>query len=118
MSRWLVITLSAVVIVSALVIGITFVLLKNSETEEKAQDEIFLKQKADLLKLAVDSKMNNDTTDVSVQSGKILENVNSTKKEVNKSNSKLAGLIAKQKAAITALRKKYEREKNKVLNKA
>jgi hypothetical protein len=114
MSRWVVITISAIVIASAMTIGLVYFLLKNSDTEERAADEIYLKQKKDLLKLAVDKNMNDSTGILQVQSGNILKGVDTTGRTVGKSNSKLAGLIARQKAAIAELKKKYTSEKNKI----
>jgi hypothetical protein len=117
MSRWLVITIAAIVIASALTIGLVYMLLKNSERDEKAADDEYLKQKGDLLKIAVDSKMKDDSSVVRVQSGNVLKNVDSTKKVVSKSNSMLATVIAKQKAMIESLKKKYSEEKNKLNSK-
>jgi hypothetical protein len=114
MSRWLIITISAIVIASVFTIGLVYFLLKNSDKEERAADEVYLRQKKDLLKLAVDKNMNDNTGILQVQSGNILKQVDATGRTVGKSNSKLAGLISEQKAAIAALKNKYETENNEI----
>ncbi|AGE50825.1 hypothetical protein PBCVCVB1_388R [Paramecium bursaria Chlorella virus CVB-1] len=113
-SRWVIITLSAIIIASALVIGITYFLLKKSDEEERAADEIYLRSKASMLKAAVDNSMQTNSEYINAQSGKILENVNSSNKTVQRSTSKLSGLIARQKAAIAELKKKYLAESGKL----
>ena len=113
-SRWVIITLSAIIIVSALVIGITYFLLKKSDEEERAADEVYLRSKANMLKAAVGNNIQNNSIYVTAQSGKILENANSSNKTVQRSTSKLSGLIARQKAAIAELKKKYLAESGKL----
>ena len=113
-SRWVIITLSAIIIASALVIGITYFLLKKSDEEERSADEVYLRSKASMLKVAVDNNIQANSKYVDVQSSRILENVNSSNKTVQKSTSKLSGLIARQKAAIAELKKRYTAENGKL----
>lgn len=113
-SSWLIVTLSATVISSALVIAIVYVLLKNSEKEERAADEVYLRQKQDLLKLAVDDNLKGSTGVLQVQSGNILKNANDAKSSSTRYISKLAGLIARQKAAIRSMKQKYDEERRKL----
>jgi len=110
-SRWVIITLSAVIIASALVIGLTYFLLKKSDEEERAADEVYLRSKTSMLKAAVDNTIQDNSRYINAQSSKILENVNSSNNTVQKSTSKLSGLIARQKAAIAELKKKYMTER-------
>jgi flagellar basal body-associated protein FliL len=113
-SRWVIITLSAIIIASALVIGITYFLLKKSDEEERAADEVYLRSKTSMLKAAVDNTIQDNSRYINVQSSKILENVNSSNNTVQKSTSKLSGLIARQKAAIAELKKKYMTERKMI----
>lgn len=116
-SRWLIITLSAIAIVSALVIVIAYTLLKKSDEDERAADEVYLRSKASLLKLAVDKNMNANSGVLNGQIGKILNSANSTNKIVQQSTNNLEGLIARQKAAIESIKERYRAEKVKMLNK-
>jgi hypothetical protein len=114
MSRWLVITIAAVVITVALIaIGLIF-FLKRTEVDDRAADEIFLKQKQDLLKLAINKQLQGDANAVKVESAKITAQASSVDSAVNTSNSKLGGLIAKQRLAIENLKKKYAEEMRKI----
>lgn len=114
MSRWLVITISAIVIASVLTIGFVVLLLRKSDEEERAADEMYLKQKQNLLKLAINTKLQQGDGIVQTASGDILQQVNDTGAIVDKSNSKLANIIARNKAMIAAIKQKYEAEKNKL----
>ena len=118
MSRWVIITIAAIVIASVLTIGLVVFLLRKSDEEERAADEIYLKQKQNLLKIAVDTKLQQGDGIVQTASGDILKRVNDTGAAVDKSNSKLADLISRQKATVDALTQKYEAEKNKLLGKS
>jgi hypothetical protein len=114
MSRWLVITIASLVITVALiVIGLIF-FFKRSEVDDRAADEIFLKQKQDLLKLAVNKQLQGDANAVKVESSKIISQASAVDNAVNTSNSKLGGLIAKQRLAIENLKKKYAEEMRKI----
>jgi len=114
MSRWLVITIAAVVITVALIaIGLIF-FLKRTEVDDRAADEIFLKQKQDLLKLAINKQLQGDTNVVKAESAKITAQASAVDSAVNKSNSKLGVLIAKQQSAIANLKKKYAEEMKKI----
>jgi Kef-type K+ transport system membrane component KefB len=118
MSRWIIITIAAIVIASVLTIGLVVFLLRKSDEEERAADEMYLKQKQNLLKLAVTTKLQQGDGVVQSASGDILKRVNDTGATVDKSNSKLADLISRQKATIAAIKQKYEAEKNKLLGKS
>ena len=113
-SRWFIITLSAIIIASSLVIGITYFLLKKSDEEEQIADEIYLRSKTSMLKSAVDKNLQATDGIVNTQSGKLLASVNSSQKTVKQSTSRLAGLISRQKAAIESLKKRFNSEKSKL----
>jgi len=118
MSRWVIITIAAIVIASVLTIGLVVFLLRKSDEEERAADEMYLKQKQNLLKLAVTTKLQQGDGIVQTASGDILQRVNDTGATVDKSNSKLADLISRQKATLAAIKQKYEAEKNKLLGRS
>jgi hypothetical protein len=114
MSRWLVITIASIVITVSLIAVSLIFFFKRSEVDDRAADEIFLRQKEGLLKLAINKQLQGDADAVKVESAKITAQASVVDSAVNKSNSKLGVLIAKQQSAIANLKKKYAEEMKKI----
>lgn len=112
MSKWLIITISAVLITVGIITGAIIFWIKKSKSDDDAADEIYLKTKAALLNNAVDSYL--DSGALADESKKIAINSAATRNAVNRNNSLLAAEIAKKKASIDNLRKKYMQELNKI----
>ena len=114
MSRWLVITISGIIIAAAITIAIMFFLIKKNEKEEKEADKMYLEQKANLLNAAVKSNLNASKSTAGASA--LLDEVNNTQTTVNKSTSALAGVVARQKSLLQTVKDKYAAEKKKILS--
>lgn len=113
-SKWVVITLAGIFIAASITIGILVFLMIKTQKEEDEADRVYLKQKEELLKKAVQNNLSYGNETLGSQSGKLIENANNTKNNVNKSTSMLASLILKQKSYLQKLQDKYNQEKNKI----
>lgn len=116
MSRWLVITLSAILITSAIVIGVLVFLMKKMEKEEDEADKLYLQQKADLLQSAVSANLSDGSNVLRERSDELLKDAVATKNKVGKENSKLGDIISKQKKLLSSLRNKYSEAKKKIFS--
>ena len=114
MSRWLIITISGIIISAAITIGVMFFLIKKNEKEEKEADKMYLEQKANLLNAAVKSNLNASKSTAGASA--LLDEVNTTQTTVNKSTSALAGVVARQKSLLQTIKDKYAEEKKKILS--
>lgn len=114
MTRWAMITVSGIVIASALVIGVLFYLIQHNDKAEKEADALYLQQKADLLKTAVESGIGSSAT--TTASSALVGTVKSSSDKVNNSTSALAGVISRQKALLKTIRDKYSSEKARTLS--
>lgn len=112
MSKWLIITISAVLITVGIITGAIIFWIKKSKSDDDAADEIYLKTKAALLNNAVDSYLVSGA--LADESKKIAVDSATTRNAVSRNNSILSAEIAKKKAFIDNLRKKYMQELNKI----
>ncbi|AGE53483.1 hypothetical protein ATCVGM07011_290R [Acanthocystis turfacea Chlorella virus GM0701.1] len=114
MSRWAIITVSGIVIASAMVIAVLFYLIQHNDKAEKEADALYLQQKADLLKTAVESGIGSSAS--TAASSALVGTVKSSSDKVNGSTSALAGVISRQKALLKTVRDKYSTEKARILS--
>ena len=112
MSKWIIITTAAVLITVGLVIGAIIFFLKKTEKDDDAADEVYLKTKSALLNNAIDSQLNSGV--VATEAKQIAVDSAATRNAVNRNNSLLAAGLAKKKAFINNLRKKYMQEMQKI----
>ncbi|NBV84388.1 hypothetical protein EBR57_09770 [bacterium] len=113
MSRWLVITVSGIVIAAAITIVIMFYLIKKNEKAEQDADKLYLEQKADILSAAL--KTNLGSSDSTAGASALLDAANKTRAKVDSSTTALAGVVARQKSLLQTLKNKYAAEKARVL---
>lgn len=113
-SKWVLITIAAVLVAVSVTVTAVILILKNLNANEKVNDEIFLKQKEELLRRAIDQKLDNASNIVNVESSKILNIVNDGTKNASSSNNLLQKQISSQQKTIEALKKKYATELNKI----
>ncbi|AGE54244.1 hypothetical protein PBCVNY2B_453R [Paramecium bursaria Chlorella virus NY2B] len=113
-SKWIVITIAAIVVAVSITIAVIILVLKNMNKEEKVNDELFLKQKEALLRSAIDQKLDSATNVVSVESSKILNIVDDGTKTANKGNDALTKQIRNQQKTIDTLKQKYANEMKKI----
>jgi len=112
MSKWLIITVSAVLITIGIITGAIIFWLKKSEKDDDAADEVYLKTKSALLNNAVDSQLKSGA--LAVEGKQIAIDSAATINAVSRNNSLLSAEIAKKKAFIDNLRKKYMQELQKI----
>lgn len=117
MSRWMIITLSAIFITCAIVIGVLIFMMKKLEKEENEADKLYLQQKADLLKSAVASNLSDGSNVIREGSGRLLKDAMATKEDVKRENSKLGDIISRQKKLLSSLKNKYAEAKKKIFSK-
>ncbi|AGE58743.1 hypothetical protein FK949_gp178 [Paramecium bursaria Chlorella virus NYs1] len=113
-SKWMIITIAAIVIAVSITIAVVITILKNMNKDEKINDEIFLKQKEALLRSAIDQKLDSATNVVTVESSKILNIVDDGTKTANKGNDALTKQIRNQQKTIDTLKQKYANEMKKI----
>jgi hypothetical protein len=115
MSTWLVITMSTVAIAVSLALMIVFFLLRRENVEEKQLDETFLKTKQDLLRLAVDQTLKEDTNDVLSESSALVTGTEAVVKDtVNPATQKLNDLVSRQRQEIKNIKTTYDSEMKKI----
>lgn len=114
MSRWAIITVSGIVIASAITIVVLFYLIRHNDKAEQEADAMYLQQKADILNAAVQSGIGSSGS--TLASAALVSSANASSGKVNSSTSALAGVIARQKALLKTLRDKYAAEKARILS--
>ena len=115
MSKWIVITVSAVLITVGIIFGALVYLLKKNQTEEDAADEIFLRSKTALLNNAITTDLKSGV--VAVEGSKVLASSKASQQVVDQSNSKIAAALAAKQKIIDDLKRKYQQELSKIKNK-
>lgn len=115
MSKWVVITVSMVLITTGIIFGALVYLLKKNQAEEDAADEIFLRSKSALLNSAVSEQLKTST--VAVEGNKVLANSKVSQQAIGMSNTAIAAALAAKQKVIDDLRRKYETELSKIKNK-
>ncbi|AGE52520.1 hypothetical protein PBCVCvsA1_352R [Paramecium bursaria Chlorella virus CvsA1] len=113
-SKWVIITIAAVLVAVSVTIAAIIIILKRMNKDEKVNDEIFLKQKEELLRRAIDQKLDGDSNIVNVESSKILNIVNDGTQKASSSNDLLQKQISDQQKTIANLKKNYATELNKI----
>ncbi|AGE48466.1 hypothetical protein PBCVAN69C_367R [Paramecium bursaria Chlorella virus AN69C] len=113
-SKWVIITIAAVLVAVSVSIAAIIIILKRMNKEEKVNDEIFLKQKEELLRRAIDQKLDGVSNVVNVESSKILNMVNDGTKKASTSNDLMQKQISSQQKTIENLKRKYTAEMNKI----
>ena len=114
MSKWVVITVTAVIVTVGIVIGVLIYLLKRNQVEEDAADEVFLRSKAALLNIAVTEQLKTGT--VAVEGKKVLADSEAKQKVIGQSNSEIVTALSTKQKVIDALKKKYQDELSKIKN--
>jgi uncharacterized membrane-anchored protein YhcB (DUF1043 family) len=114
MSKWVVITVTAVIVTVGIVIGVLIYLLKRNQVEEDAADEVFLRSKAALLNTAVTEQLKTGT--VAVEGKKVFADSEAKQKVIGQSNSEIVTALASKQKVIDALKKKYQDELSKIKN--
>lgn len=112
MSKWVIITVSMVLITIGIVFGALIYLLKKNEADEDAADELFLRNKSALLNNAVNEQLK--TGVVAVEGNKVLADSKASQQAVGQFNSKLAVALATKQKLIDDLKKKYQNEISKI----
>ncbi|AAC96688.1 hypothetical protein PBCV1_A320R [Paramecium bursaria Chlorella virus 1] len=113
-SKWVIITIAAILVAVSVTIAAIIIILKRMNKEEKVNDEIFLKQKEELLRRAIDQKLDGVSNVVNVESSKILNMVNDGTKKASTSNDLMQKQISSQQKTIETLKRKYTAEMNKI----
>jgi hypothetical protein len=116
-SKWVIITVAAVLVAVSVTVVAIILILKKMNAAEKVNDEIFLKQKEELLRRAVDQKLDGDSNVVQVESSKILNIVRNGEKIADSGNNILQKQISSQQKTIENIKKKYATELNKIKTK-
>ena len=114
MSKWIVITVSMVVVTVGIIFGALVYLLKKNQAEEDAADELFLRSKTALLNNAVSEQLK--TGVVSVEGKKVLANSKISQQTIAKSNSTIAAALAAKQKVINDLKRAYQVELSKIKN--
>ena len=112
MSKWIVITISMVLVTIGIIFAALIYLLKKNETDEDAADELFLRDKSALLNIAVTEQLK--TGVVAVEGNKALAGSIASQKAVGQSNSKIAAALASKQKVIDDLKRKYQQELSKI----
>jgi NADH:ubiquinone oxidoreductase subunit 5 (subunit L)/multisubunit Na+/H+ antiporter MnhA subunit len=115
MSKWIVITVSMVLVTVGIIFGALVYFLKKNQAEEDAADEIFLRSKSALLNNAVSEQLKTST--VAVEGNKVLANSKVSQQAIGMSNTAIAAALAAKQKVIDDLRRKYETELSKIKNK-
>ena len=115
MSKWVVITVSMVLITVGIIFGVLVYLLKKNQIEEDAADELFLRDKSALLNNAVSEQLK--TGVVAVEGNKVLADSKVVQQTIWQSNSKLAAALAAKQKIIDDLKKKDQQELSKIKTK-
>ena len=112
MSKWIVITVSAVLVTVGIIFGALVYLLKKNQADEDAADEIYLRNKTALLNNAVTEQLK--TGVVATEGSKVLASSKVTQTAVARSNSTLAAALAAKQKIIDDLKRKYQQELSKI----
>lgn len=112
MSKWIIITVSTVLVTVGIIFGALVYLLKKNQAEEDAADELFLKSKTALLNNAVSEQLK--TGVVAVEGSKVLASSKVVQAAVAQSNSTLAAALAAKQKIIDDLKRKYQNEMSKI----
>ena len=115
MSKWIIITVSAVLVTVGIIFGALIYLLKKNQAEEDAADELFLKSKSALLNNAVSEQLKQGV--VATEGSKVLASSKVTQAAVAQSNSTLAAALAAKQKIIDDLKRKYQQELSKIKTK-
>jgi len=115
MSKWVIITVSMVLVTVGIIFGALVYLLKKNQAEEDAADEIFLRSKSALLNSAVSEQLK--TGVVAVEGNKVLADSKTNQQVIGQSNSKIAEALAAKQKVINDLKRKYQVELSKIKNK-
>jgi len=110
MSKWVIITIAAVLLAVSITVVTLILALKNTNADEQASDESFLKQKEDLLRNAVKQTLTSASNIVQVESSKILNLVKTGGYIANTSNNTLQTQITGQQNMIDTLNAQYTAE--------
>jgi len=114
MSKWVIITVSMVIVTVGLIFGALVYLLKKNQAEEDAADEIFLRSKTALLNNSITEQLK--TGVVAVEGNKVLANSKVSQQTIAQSNSKIAAALAAKQKVINDLKRKYQVELSKIKN--
>jgi hypothetical protein len=117
MSKWVIITIFMAIIIVSITTSILIVVLKRRAKDEALEDELYLKQKQDVLEQAVNAKLADNDNVVQVAASKLLSQNNNVDTVVKNSNNKLQDKILEQQKMIQSLKKMYSVEVQKIQNK-
>ena len=112
MSKWMIITISAVLITVGIIFGSLVYLLKKNQADEDAADEIYLRNKSALLNNSVNEQLK--TGVIAAEGHKVLANTKVSQQTISQSNSQLAAALASKQKVIDDLKKKYQQEISKI----
>ena len=112
MSKWVIITVSAVLITVGIIFGALVYLLKKSQADEDAADEIYLRNKSALLNNSVNEQLK--TGVIAVEGNKVLANSKVSQQTISLSNAQLAAALASKQKVIDDLKSKYQQELSKI----
>ena len=112
MSKWMIITISAVLITVGIIFGSLVYLLKKNQADEDAADEIYLRNKSALLNNSVNEQLK--TGVIAAEGNKVLANTKVSQQTISQSNSQLAAALASKQKVIDDLKKKYQQEISKI----
>lgn len=115
MSKWLIITVTMVVVTIGIIVAALVYLLKKNQAEEDAADDLFLRSKTALLNKSVEEQLKNGI--VSTEGVKILVNSKTAQNTVAQSNAALTAALASKRKVIDDLKRKYNEEMSKIKNK-
>ena len=112
MSKWMIITISAVLITVGIIFGSLVYVLKKNQADEDAADEIYLRNKSALLNNSVNEQLK--TGVIAAEGNKVLANTKVSQQTISQSNSQLAAALASKQKVIDDLKKKYQQEISKI----
>ena len=115
MSKWVIITVSMVLVTVGIIFAALVYFLKKNEADEDAADEIFLRSKSALLNSAVTEQLKSGV--VAVEGNKVLSETKASQQVIGQSNSQLAAALATKQKVIDDLKRKYQQELSKIKNK-
>ena len=115
MSKWVIITVSMVLVTIGIIFGALVYLLKKNQVDEDAADEIFLRNKSALLNNAVAEQLKQGV--VATEGNKVLLSTKASQQAIGMSNRAIVAALASKQKVIDDLKRKYQAELTKIKNK-
>jgi len=112
MSKWLVITFSAMLVtVGVMTLALSF-FIERYKKEAEIADDVFLREKIQMLNDAIDAQIRTGT--LQQQSDNIASKVAASIRAVTKEDAKLTAGLAERKKYVDIVQKKYREELAKI----